>query len=215
MLAKMLGQDLVEKWPQKKVDYLRHTFLLFKRAYLRAGGDHLDITPADAMLVYLNVYNQDRLLDTPTDIVVNRLCKIWRELVIAGKSDEDKVDLVEAPQPNEKEGAPTKATSGVLNFFMSKTVYSTANPMRIAFIHEFPCARRAGTAYTTRAAGILMSTLAAPCAPSVRGLPRFGRVLRRRRDSRKARGERHLLDLTPAHGIHAQGVSRVSPGAVP
>mgnify|MGYP004701174985 CR=1 FL=1 len=124
MLAKMLGQDLVEKWPQKKVDYLRHTFLLFKRAYLRAGGDHLDITPADAMLVYLNVYNQDRLLDTPTDIVVNRLCKIWRELVIAGKSDEDKVDLVEAPQPNEKEGAPTKATSGVLNFFMSKTVYS-------------------------------------------------------------------------------------------
>ncbi len=140
MLAKMLGQDLVEKWPQKKVDYLRHTFLLFKRAYLRAGGDHLYITPADAMLVYLNVYNQDRLLDTPTDIVVNRLCKIWRELVIAGKSDEDKVDLVEAPQPNEKEGAPTKATSGVLNFFMSKTVYSTANPMRIAFIHEFPCA---------------------------------------------------------------------------
>ena len=81
----MLGQDLIEKWPQKKVDYLRHTFLLFKRAYLRAGGDHLDITPADAMLVYLNVYNQDRLLDTPTDIVVNRLCKIWRELVIAGK----------------------------------------------------------------------------------------------------------------------------------
>ena len=77
-LAKMLGQNLIEKWPQKKVDYLRHTFLLFKRAYLRAGGDHLDITPADAMLVYLNVYNQDRLLDTPTDIVVNRLCKIWR-----------------------------------------------------------------------------------------------------------------------------------------
>ena len=96
-LAKMLGQNLIEKWPQKKVDYLRHTFLLFKRAYLRAGGDHLDITPADAMLVYLNVYNQDRLLDTPTDIVVNRLCKIWRELVIAGKNDEDKVNLVEAP----------------------------------------------------------------------------------------------------------------------
>ena len=138
-LAKMLGQDLIEKWPQKKVDYLRHTFLLFKRAYLRAGGDHLDITPADAMLVYLNVYNQDRLLDTPTDIVVNRLCKIWRELVIAGKNDEDKVDLVEAPSVDEEE-TPAKSTAGVLNFFMGKTVYSTANPLRIAFIHEFPCA---------------------------------------------------------------------------
>lgn len=138
-LAKMLGQDLIEKWPQKKVDYLRHTFLLFKRAYLRAGGDHLDITPADAMLVYLNVYNQDRLLDTPTDIVVNRLCKIWRELVIAGKNDEDKVDLVEAPSVDEEE-THAKSTSGVLNFFMGKTVYSAANPLRIAFIHEFPCA---------------------------------------------------------------------------
>lgn len=114
----------------KKVDYLRHTFLLFKRATLRAGGDHLDITPADAMLVYLNVYNQDRLQDTPTDIAVNRLCKIWRELIIAGKRDEEKVDLVEAPSVDEEE-APAKSTSSVLNFFMGKTVYSAANPLRI------------------------------------------------------------------------------------
>ena len=135
----MLGQDLIEKWPQKKVDYLRHTILLFMRVFFLVLGDHLYITPADAMLVYLNVYNQDRLLDTPTDIVVNRLCKIWRELVIAGKNNEDKVDLVEAPSVDEEE-SPAKSTSGVLNFFMGKTVYSAANPLRIAFIHEFPCA---------------------------------------------------------------------------
>ena len=91
------------------------------------------------MLVCLNVYNQDRLLDTPTDIVVNRLCKMGRELVIAGKNDEDKVDLVEAPSVD-KEEAPAKSTSGVFNFFMGKTVYSAAKPLRIAFIHEFPCA---------------------------------------------------------------------------
>lgn len=114
----------------KKVDYLRRTFLLFKRAYLRAGGDHLDITPADAMFVYLNVYNQDRLLDTPTDIAVNRLCKIWRELIIANKRDEERVDLVEAPSVDEEE-TPTKSTASVLNFFMGKTVYSAANPLRI------------------------------------------------------------------------------------
>ena len=167
------------------------------------------------MLVYLNVYNQDRLLDTPTDIVVNRLCKIWRELVIAGKNDEDKVDLVEAPSIDEEE-SPAKSTSSVLNFFMGKTVYSAANPLRIAFIHEFPCATSSwdslheqGRQYLDEHFGGIVRTEA------FRGLSRSGRVLRRRRDSRKARGERHLLDLTPAHGIHAQGVSRVSPGAVP
>lgn len=148
----------------EKVDYLRHTFLLFKRAYLRAGGDHLDITPADAMLVYLNVYNQDRLLDTPTDIVVNRLCKIWRELVIAGKSDEEKVDLVEAPSVDEEE-APAKSTSGVLNFFMGKTVYSAASPCASPLSMSSPVRRRAGTACTTKGVSISMSTLAVSCAP--------------------------------------------------
>ena len=96
-------RTLSKKWPQKKVDYLRHTFLLFKRAYLRAGGDHLDITPADAMLVYLNVTTRDRLLDTPTDIVVNRLCKISARAGHYRQNDEDKVDLVEAPSVDEEE----------------------------------------------------------------------------------------------------------------
>lgn len=55
------------------------------------------------------------------------------------QNDEDKVDLVEAPSVDEEE-SPAKSTSGVLNFFMGKTVYSATNPLRIAFIHEFPCA---------------------------------------------------------------------------
>ena len=164
------------------------------------------------MLVYLNVYNQDRLLDTPADIAVNRLCKIWRELVIAGKNDEDKVDLVEAPRRTRKRDAPTKSTSGVLNFFMSKTVYSTANPMRIAFIHEFPCATSSwdslhdqGRRYLDEHFGGIVRTEAfEDCHDSDVFYAAVETAV-------KARGERHLLDLTPAHGIHAQGVSRVSP----
>lgn len=139
LLAKMLGQDLKEKWPQRKVDYLRQTFLFFKRAFLRAGGGHLDITPADAMLIYLNIYNQDRLLDTPTDIVVNRLGKVWREIVMAARPDGEKVDLVEAPQPGEEDGLMPSA-SGAAGYFMGKTVYTATNPMRVAFIHERSCA---------------------------------------------------------------------------
>ncbi len=105
---------------------------LFKRAYLRAGGDHLDITPADAMLVYLNVYNQDRLLDTPTDIVVNRLCKIWRELVIAGKNDETRSSVGVVGAMDESLASPSAAQPrpGQPSF---------AAPLRIA-INAFPCA---------------------------------------------------------------------------
>lgn len=163
-LAKMFGQDLVEKWPQKKVDYLHHSFLLFKRAYLRAGGDHLDIKPADAMLVYLNVYNQDRLLDTPTDILVNRLCKIWRELVIAGKRDEEKVNLIEAPSVDE-DIAPAKSASSVLNFFWARPSTRRPTPYVSPLSMNSPAPRRVGTVCTTKGASILTGTLAASCAP--------------------------------------------------
>ena len=147
------------------------------------------------------MYNQDRLLDTPTDIVVNRLCKIWRELVIAGKNDEDKVDLVEAPSVDEEE-TPAKSTSGVLNFFMGKTVYSAANPLRIAFIHEFPCATSSwdslhdqGRQYLDEHFGGIVRTEAfEDCHdPDV-----FYAAV-------ETAVKHHLLDLAPPDGIHAQG----------
>lgn len=163
-LAKMLGQNLIEKWPQKKVDYLRHTFLLFKRAYLRAGGDHLDITPADAMLVYLNVYNQDRLLDTPTDIVVNRLCKIWRELVIAGKMTRTRSILSKHRASTRKKRPPSPPLACSTSLWARP---STRRPTPCAspLSMSSPVRRRAGTACTTKGVSISMSTLAVSCAP--------------------------------------------------
>ncbi|MFR7796916.1 MAG: hypothetical protein ACLU37_01010 [Collinsella sp.] len=85
-------------------------------------------------------------------------------MVIAGKSDEEKVDLVEAPSVDEEE-TPAKSTSGVLNFFMGKTVYSAANPCASPLSMSSPVRRRAGTACTTKGVSISMSTLAVSCAP--------------------------------------------------
>lgn len=163
-LAKMLGQNLIEKWPQKKVDYLRHTFLLFKRAYLRAGGDHLDITPADAMLVYLNVYNQDRLLDTPTDIVVNRLCKIWRELVIAGKMTRTR-SILSKHRASTRKKRPPSPPQACSTSLWARPSTRRPTPCASPLSMSSPVRRRAGTACTTKGVSISMSTLAVSCAP--------------------------------------------------
>ena len=144
-LAQAFGRDLSSPWPADAVDYLRQSYLFFANAYERAGGAHLDITPADAMLVYLGVYTQDRILDVPSSIVIDRLGLIWRELVMQGKSDDEKVDLVEAPDVSD-EGAAVPATSGVLNFFMGKTTYTERRPLRVAFVHDQSCAA-SGWAY--------------------------------------------------------------------
>ena len=139
-LATMFGQDLEHAWPEKAIEYLRQTYLFFERSFNKAGGLHLDVTPADAMLVYLSIYNQDRLLDTPSDIVASRLGKVWREIAMEGRSETDRVNLVESPAPAD-ENAPVALGRGVSRFFMGKTVYSASKPLRLAFIHEFPCAR--------------------------------------------------------------------------
>ncbi len=144
-LAQAFGRDLSSPWPADAVDYLRQSYLFFANAYERAGGAHLDITPADAMLVYLGVYTQDRILDVPSSIVIDRLGLIWRELVMQGKSDDEKVDLVEAPDVSD-EGTAVPATSGVLNFFMGKTTYTERRPLRVAFVHDQSCAA-SGWAY--------------------------------------------------------------------
>ena len=144
-LAERFGRDLLAPWPADAVDYLRNSYLFFESAYERAGGVHLDITPADAMLVYLGIYTQDQLLDTASSIVVNRLGKIWRELVMEGRSEGEKVALVEDPEAaDEKPAEPSRL--GVLNFFMGKTAYSVRRPLRVAFIHDRSC-RDSGWAY--------------------------------------------------------------------
>ncbi len=145
-LAAAFGRDLSAPWPPDAVDYLRQSYLFFANAYGRAGGDHLDITPADAMLVYLGVYTQDRILDVPSSIVIDRLGLIWRELVMEGKSDSEKVDLVESPSPDEEQGGTSAASSGVLSFFMGKTTYTERRPLRVSFIHD-RLIRESGWAY--------------------------------------------------------------------
>ncbi len=144
-LAAAFGRDLSRPWPADAVDYLRQTYIFFQSAYERAGGAHLDITAADAMLVYLGVYSQDRILDVPSSIIIDRLSHIWRELVIEGKPQDEKLDLLEAPQADDAQ-KNTALASGVLNFFMGKTVYTPNKPLRVCFIHDRSTAR-SGWAY--------------------------------------------------------------------
>ena len=134
-LAEAFGRDLLAPWPEEAVDYLRQSYLFFASAYERAGGAHLDITPADAMLVYLGVYTQDRILDVASSIVIDRLGRIWRELVMESRPEDEKANLVEVPDPGEEGTAPAPA-AGVLSFFMGKTTYTERRPLRVAFIHD-------------------------------------------------------------------------------
>ena len=42
------------------------------------------------MLVYLGVYTQDRILDVASSIVIDRLGRIWRELVMENRPEDER-----------------------------------------------------------------------------------------------------------------------------
>ncbi|MGN0072109.1 MAG: BMP family ABC transporter substrate-binding protein [Atopobiaceae bacterium] len=129
-LAGYFGQDLKKKWPDELVQYLRSTYYFFAEMFFRSGGWHLDVTASDALLIYLSFFGQDRLLETPSSIVLDRIQKIWKELVFQGSTldgEEGPVVLVDEPKT-----APKSIISSVLG----RLPQTGQKPVIAAFIHE-------------------------------------------------------------------------------
>lgn len=129
-LAGYFGQDLKAPWPDELVQYLRSTYYFFQEMFFRAGGWHLDVTASDALLIYLSFFGQDRLLETPSSIVCDRIRKIWKELVFQGSvldGEEGPVVLVDEPKV-----APRSIITSVLG----RLPQSGPKPVVAAFIHE-------------------------------------------------------------------------------
>ncbi len=131
-LAALLGRDLTSPWPEDAVRELTSTYQYFRSLYQRAGGSHLDATCGDTLLAYLSYFPDERLVDTPPSIVVERLGRLWAELALAGPRED--VVLV-----REQDAEPIPH-GGVLSRLSFRTPYSQTNPLRLAFLYEKPLA---------------------------------------------------------------------------
>ncbi|SDR91357.1 BMP family ABC transporter substrate-binding protein [Parafannyhessea umbonata] len=123
-LASHLGRDLDSPWPEDAVRQLRSTYLFFRSVYLKAGGAHLDITPADAMLTYMDVYGSSRMLETPSPLLRTRLARIWAEFASSGPSS--------APV---LVGEPVKESGGAMSFLSGGSGYTSQRPLVAAFAY--------------------------------------------------------------------------------
>ena len=126
-LAEIMGQDLDNVWPQKIVDTLKSMYLFFSFVFRSKFRDRGDATIADALLVYLSVYESDWLLDTPASLVEKRIEKLWNE--IQTSANDDNIALVH--EPSDDENAP-----GLLSLLRKRMPYSDKRPLRVAFLYE-------------------------------------------------------------------------------
>lgn len=130
-LARILQQNLQDPWPEEILEKLHAGFIAFKEIYLARGGQKLNLTVSDALLIYLSVYSLDSLTREGRDVIGKRLAKLWREYLTA--SLPDRIALIESRKEAEEQGRrPAISRISVL----PKQTYSPAHPLRVAFIHE-------------------------------------------------------------------------------
>lgn len=129
-LTEYLGQNLTEPWEEEKVRDVRQAYQLFETLFLEKGGSKLNnLTAGDALLIYLEVYSFDTLVNGSEEEIRKNMDTIWKELLV--ETREDKIALVETPQ----EEAKSNVFMDILK--MTQTpAYSAKNPLKIAFIYD-------------------------------------------------------------------------------
>ncbi len=130
-LARILQQNLHDPWPEELLEKLHAGFIAFKEIYLARGGQKLNLTVGDALLIYLSVYSLDSLTREGRDVIGKRLAKLRHEYIAA--SQPDRIALIESRKDAE---TPAKKLAISKIPVLPRQAYSPAHPLRVAFIHE-------------------------------------------------------------------------------
>lgn len=92
---RLLGREDKEGWDDDAIKRLRTVYYYFRKAFLEQGGDKLSITPADAMLQYVEIYGYDSLRGKGETEIKNVLAKAWKEIALIQEGQP--IDVIEDP----------------------------------------------------------------------------------------------------------------------
>ena len=127
-LAKVLGVDLVNPWPEDLMQELKAGFANFQKIYSAKGGEKLELSVGDAFLVYLTFYPLSSLVEETTSLLSQRVEKLWEEFQT--ENNDDSISLVEHPDGMKKQAGLFDA----LRF--GGPSYTEEHPLRVAFIYD-------------------------------------------------------------------------------
>ena len=126
-LAALCGRNLEEPWPDDAVRNLRAAFDAFAASFRARGGADMGLEIGDAFLLYLKIYEPERVFQATSAEADKMVGCIWSEFVVAARGEES-IAYVEAPPAGKAKLLPEL-----------KTLYKTAlkaEPFRVAFIYE-------------------------------------------------------------------------------
>ena len=83
-LAEALGMGLDAPWPEDDVRRLRASYARFKQVWKASGGDATSFTEGDALLVYLGICPDEKILTVPQHLFCRRVAKLVQLLTLDG-----------------------------------------------------------------------------------------------------------------------------------
>lgn len=125
-LARLVGCDLVDPWPEDRVRDLRSALASFVGAFRRKGGGSLGLGEGCAFLAYARAYGFDAVLGLSPAEADKRVERVWGEFTVA--SNDEPIAYLEAP------GAAR--ASGALGLLDVRRQSTQSRPLRIAFVYD-------------------------------------------------------------------------------
>ena len=86
-LQAALGYESEHCWTEEERRRFTSRFIVFQKAFRKLGGDMLDLTPADALLVWLRVYPFDTLRGISDTELTKSLRAVWTDIELSGRDE--------------------------------------------------------------------------------------------------------------------------------
>ena len=121
-LLQFVSPDSSSAWTERQKEDFRSCYYRFSKAFQERGGKRLSITPADAMLIYLNIYGYEDMTEKLPSQMSEELEKIWDEIVLLDQNRS--VELLLNPSEEPKKT------------FFGRLWSPSTKKLKIAFIHD-------------------------------------------------------------------------------
>ncbi len=127
------GKAPDEPWTEDDCTFFRSCYLAFSKEFKKAGGDKLKITPADAMLAYIEIYGYRDIPETSAADMKKNLAKIWDEFLML--EADDSVALLMQPTEEPKKNILSKLIAPEVNI-ITKIISPEPARLKVAFVYD-------------------------------------------------------------------------------
>lgn len=134
-MLELTSKNPGEPWSEEERAFFRSCYLTFSKEYKKAGGDKLKITPADALLSYIEIYGYEIIPETTAANLRKNITKIWDEFLML--EEDESIALVMQPTEEPKKNIITKLISPETNI-ITKLIAPDSNKLKVAFVYDKP-----------------------------------------------------------------------------